>query len=74
MSKYKIAGLTAITTMFFIAGSAVSADNVTLQFEGPILTKFQNHVRLRLKLLKQLLKDQLIELQILGLPKKRFLQ
>lgn len=35
MSKYKIAGLTAITTMFFITGGAVSADNVTLQFEGP---------------------------------------
>lgn len=29
MSKYKIAGLTAITTMFFVAGGAVSADNVT---------------------------------------------
>lgn len=35
MSKYKIAGLTAITTMFFITGGAVSADHVTLQFEGP---------------------------------------
>ena len=35
MSKYKLAGLTAITTMFFITGGAVSADNVTLQFEGP---------------------------------------
>ncbi|MCL6221776.1 hypothetical protein ML603_02240 [Streptococcus dysgalactiae subsp. equisimilis] len=35
MSKYKIAGLTAITTMLFITGGAVSADHVTLQFEGP---------------------------------------
>lgn len=35
MSKYKIARLTAITTMFFITGGAVSADHVTLQFEGP---------------------------------------
>ncbi|WP_231113440.1 hypothetical protein [Streptococcus dysgalactiae] len=35
MSKYKIAGLTAITTMFFITGGAVSADNVTLTAQGP---------------------------------------
>ncbi|WP_226955921.1 hypothetical protein [Streptococcus dysgalactiae] len=35
MSKYKIAGLTAITTMFFITGGVVSADNVTLTAQGP---------------------------------------